>query len=161
MERLGAALAAPTRALAASDTQAGSGRAPADLAVLILAAFTATRVARLVKAGWLVVDGTGMDGLHLLLSDLSTTLMAPLLFVAASGLLVTILAGRHRAVASDFDLACVAAVPVAAIRPVIELTARLGLATPTLATAATWLSYAWAAALTVLAVRQARRRGAR
>lgn len=156
VERLGAALVAPTRALAASETSDGSGRAPADLAVLILAAFMATRLPLLVKVGWLVSDGTGMDGVHLLLADLSGALMAPLLFVVVAGMAVTILAGRRRSTASDFDLACIAAVPLGAIPPLVQLAARLGVASPLLASAATWIAYGWGGALTVLAVRQAR-----
>jgi len=161
MERLGAALVAPARALAASETGAGSGRAPADLAVLILAAFMASRVPRLVKAGWLVVDGAGLDGVHMLLAELSGTLMAPLLFVVAGGIVVSVLAGQRRSMAADFDLACVAAVPLAAMPPLVELAGRLGAASPAVAAAATWLSYAWGSVLIGLAVRQARRRAPR
>ena len=161
MERLGAALVAPTRALAASETSAGAGRAPADLAVLILAGFMATSLPRLVKAGWLVADGAAMDGVHLFLADLSGALMAPLLFVIVSGLAVTVLAGRRRSTAADFDLACVAAVPLAAIPAVVQLAYRIGAASPGLLTAANWAGYAWGGALVALAVRQARRRRSR
>ncbi len=158
VERLGGALVAPARALAASDTSGGAGRAPADLAVLILAAFMATRLPHLVKAGWLVVDGSGMDGLHLLLADLSGTLMAPLVFVVIGGLAVTVLAGPRRSVAADFDLACVAAVPLGAIPPLVQLAGRLGASSSLLMVVATWAGYAWGGALVALAVRQARRR---
>jgi hypothetical protein len=158
IERLGAALAAPTRALAASETSAGTGRAPADLAVLILAAFMASHLPLLVKIGWLVKDGTGMDGVHLLLADLSAALMTPLLFVVVAGIAVTVLAGQRRQTASDFDLACVAAVPLAAVPPLVQLAARFGVAAPLLSSAATWLAFGWGGALAVLAVRQARMR---
>jgi hypothetical protein len=158
MERLGAALAAPSRAMAMSETSAGSGRAPADLAVLILAGFMASRLSRMVKAGWLVSDGSGIDGVHMLLAELSSTLMAPLVFVVAAGVAISLLAGERRSMAADFDLACVAAVPLAAVPPLGHLIARLGPASPALFLAATWLSYAWGAGLLVLAVRQARRR---
>ena len=158
MERLGAALVAPTRALAASETGAGSGRAPADLAVLILAGFMASRLARMAKAGWLVADGSGIDGVHMLLAELSGTLMAPLVFVVAGGVAVAMLAGPRRSLAADFDLACIAAVPLAAVPPVMHLALRLGLSSPTVFAAASWASYAWGAGLLVLAVRQARRR---
>jgi hypothetical protein len=158
MERLGAALVAPVRALAASDTGPGAGRAPADLAVLVLAGFIATRLPHLVKAAWLAVDGSGMDGVHLLLADLSGTLMAPLVFVVIGGLAVTVLAGGRRRMAADFDLACVAAVPLGAIPPLVQLASRLGATSPGVMVAASWASYAWGGALVALAARQARRR---
>lgn len=158
IERLGAALAAPTRAMATSESSAGSGRAPADLAVLILAGFMASRLSRMVKAGWLVADGSGIDGVHMLLAELSSTLMPPLVFVVAAGVAVSLLSGGRRSMASDFDLACIAAVPLAAVPPLVHLIARLGLVSPSLFIAATWASYAWGAGLVVLAVRQARQR---
>ena len=158
MERLGAALVAPTRALAASDSEAGAGRAPADLAVLVLAGFMAVSLPRLVKAGWLVVEGAAMDGVHMILADLSGALMAPLVFVVVAGAALTVLAGRHRSTAADFDLACVAGVPLAAIPPLVQLAHRLGAGGPLLATAATWTAYGWGGALVALGIRQARRR---
>ena len=161
IERLGAALAAPTRAMEASETSEESGRAPADLAVLILAGFMASHVARMVRAGWLMADGSGIDGVHMLLTELSTTLMAPLTFVVVGGIAVAALAGQHRSIAADFDLACVAGVPLAAVPPVAHLLGRLGLGSPALFLVASWVSYAWGAALLVLAIRQARRRAPR
>jgi hypothetical protein len=159
LERLGAALVMPARAMAASDTSGGSGRAPADLAVLILAGFMASRLPRLVKAGWLAADGAAMDGAHMLLADLSAQLMAPLLFVVIGGVALTIAAGRRRSLAADFDLACVAAVPLGAIPPLLHLASRLGAdMSADLLAAATWTSYAWGAALLIVAQRQARRR---
>jgi hypothetical protein len=161
MERLGAALATPNRAMAASETSEASGRAPADLAVLILAGFMASHVARMVRAGWLVADGSGIDGVHMLLTELSTTLMAPLTFVIAGGIAVAAFAGHRRSIAADFDLACVAAVPLAAVPPLMHLVGRLGLGSPALFAVGSWVSYAWGAALLVLAIRQARRRAPR
>jgi hypothetical protein len=161
MERLGAALATPNRAMAASETSEASGRAPADLAVLILAGFMASHVARMVRAGWLVADGSGIDGVHMLLTELSTTLMAPLTFVIAGGIAVAAFAGHRRSIAADFDLACVAAVPLAAVPPLMHLVGRLGLGSPALFAVGSWMSYAWGAALLVLAIRQARRRAPR
>ena len=158
MERLGAALAAPRTALARSETEGGSGRAPADLAVLILAGFMASRLERLVKAAWLAIDGAGVDGVHMLLADLSGALMTPLIFVVVGGFTVTLAAGQRRSLASDFDLACIAAVPIAAFPPLVQLITRLEMASPALVTAANWASYLWSAAILVLAAQQARRR---
>ncbi len=158
MERLGAALAAPRLALARSETAGGAGRAPADQAVLILAGFMASRLERLGRAGWLAIDGAGVDGVHMLLADLSRALMTPLLFVVVGGFTVTLAAGRRRSLAADFDLACIAAVPIAAIPSLMALAARLGMSSPALVEAASWASYLWSAAILVLAAQQARRR---
>lgn len=158
LERLGAALAAPTRALAAAEAPAGSGRAPADLALLLLAGFAATHVVALTRAGWLVVDGAAMDAVRMILSDLSATLFAPIVFVLIGGVAITVLAGHRRAPAADFDLACVAAVPLGAGMAVVELLARAGLGAWSVRQGVSAVSYLWGAALLVLAVRQTRRR---
>ena len=158
LERLGAALAAPTRALAAAETPDGSGRAPADLALLLLAGFMATHVVALTRAGWLVVDGAAMDAVRMILSDLSATLFAPILFVLIGGVAVTVLAGHRRAPAADFDLACVAAVPLGGAMAVIELLSRAGLGAWSVRQAVSAASYLWGAGLLVLAIRQSRRR---
>jgi hypothetical protein len=161
MERLGAALAAPARAMAASESSDDSGRQPADLAVLILAGFMASNLDRMVRAGWLLADGSGIDGVHMLLAELSAALMAPLVFVVAGGIAVTLVAGRRRSLAADFDLACVAGVPLAAVPQLLQLIGHVGLWSPPLFAVAVWLSYGWGAALLVLAARQARRRAPR
>jgi len=158
MERIGAALVAPTRALAASETESGSGRAPADLGFLILVGFAAAHLPLLVKAGWLVADGSAMDGLRLVLNQLSWVLMPLLVFVVVAGIATTLLAGTRRSIANDFDLACVAAVPLGAIPPLVELADRLGASAPTVKFAGFWLANGWGGALVVLAVWQARRR---
>jgi hypothetical protein len=158
LERLGAALAAPGRALALAETPAGSGHAPADLALLLLAGFAATHVVALTRAGWLAVDGSAMDAVRMVLSDLSAALFAPILFVLVGGVAVTVLAGHRRAPAADFDLACVAAVPLAAVAALVELGARAGMTSWSLKQSGSALSYLWGTVLLALAVRQARRR---
>ena len=158
VERLGAALAAPALALGHADSEQGGGRAPADLAVLILVGFTATHLEPLGRAAWLVVDGDAMSAVHALLGLLADALRAPLLFVAIGGILVTIAAGRRRQLAGDFDLACVAAVPIGAMAVVFELAGRAGVPLPLARHGGTAVGLAWGALLLVLAARQARRR---
>jgi hypothetical protein len=158
VERLGAALAAPGLAMEHAGSEHGQGRPPADLAVLVLVGFTASHLEPLVRAGWLLVDGQGMGAVHSLLGMLSRVLWAPLLFVAAGGALVTGLAGSRRSIGADFDLACVAAVPIEASAILVELAARAGLSMRGARDVATSIGIAWGAALLVLAVRGARRR---
>src|SRR5690606_2888313 len=152
--RLGAALAAPR--LAMEHAERRDGHAPADLAILVLVGFTATHLEHLVRAGWLVADGDGMGAFAAVGTPLGAALPAVILFGLAGGLVVTGLAGRRRAIASDFDLACVAAVPIGATAIAGALAARAGLWPHWLD--ASWLGLAWSAGLITLAVRTARGR---
>lgn len=158
IDRLGAALVAPVRAMSRADSSGGAGRAPADLGVLVLVGFTAANLVPLTRAGWLMVSGEGMSAVHVLLAHLSDWLRAPLVCAVAAGLVVTVAAGRRRSIGADFDLGCVAGVPLATVALLGELAVRAG-AHPALAgRAALGAGAMWSAALVVLAVRQARRR---
>ena len=160
VDRLGAALAAPVAALEGAERPSPSGRAPSDLAVLVLAGFAATHLVGITRAGWMLVDGDGTGAIDALLSQLSDAVRAPLVFVLGGGLLDTLLAGKRRAPATDFDLACIAAVPLAASAVLVQLLARLGVASTGLERAAVALGCAWGAVLLLVALRQARRREA-
>jgi hypothetical protein len=144
IDRLGAALVAPVRAMARADSAGGAGRAPADLAVLVLVGFTAANLLPLTRAGWLMVAGDGMSAVHVLLAHLSDWLRAPLVCAVAAG--------------ADFDLGCVACVPLAATALAGELAARAGAHPPLVARVALVAGAAWSAALALVAMRQARRR---
>lgn len=160
IDRLGAALVAPLAALEAAEKPTPAGRAPGDLAVLVLAGFAATHLVSITRAGWMLVDGDGTGAVDTLLGQLSEAVRAPLLFVLGGGLLILLLAGRRRAPAIDFDLACVAAVPLAALAVALELLARFGVGSPALARGGLAVGIAWGAVLLLLALRQARRREA-
>jgi hypothetical protein len=161
IDRLGAALVAPVRAMSRADSAAGAGRAPADLAVLVLVGFTAANLAPLVRVGWLLVDGEAMSAVHILLARLSDWLRAPLVCAVVAGVFITLTAGRRRALGADFDLACVACVPLAALVIPGELVARAGVHPALAGRAALAVGLAWSAALVLVAVRQARRRAAK
>ena len=158
IDRLGAALVAPVRAMTRADSSGGAGRAPADLGVLVLVGFTAANLVPLTRAGWLMVGGEGMSAVHVLLAHLSDWLRAPLVCAVLCGVLVTVAAGRRRSVGADFDLGCVACVPLAAMALVGELVARAGVPPALAARAALGAGAAGGAALVVVAIRQARRR---
>ena len=158
IDRLGAALVAPVRAMARADSPRGAGRAPADLGVLVLVGFTAANLLPLTRAGWLLVGGEGMSAVHVLLAHLSDWLRAPLACAVVSGVAVTLAAGRRRSIAADFDLGCVASVPLAAVALLGELAARAGVQPALAGRVALGAGAGWSAALVVLAVRQTRRR---
>ncbi len=160
VDRLGAALVAPIAALEGAEKPSPPGRAPSDLAVLVLAGFAATHLIGITRAAWMLVDGDGTGAIDTLLSQLSDAVRAPLVFVLGGGLLITLLAGKRRTPATDFDLACIAAVPLAASAVALQLLARLGVGSPGLDRAALALGCAWGAVLVLFALRQARRREA-
>ena len=160
VDRLGAALVAPAAALEAAEKPTPPGRAPGDLAVLVLAGFAATHLVSITRAGWMLLDGDGTGSIDMLLGELSDAVRAPLVFVLGGGLLVLLLAGRRRSPAIDFDLACIAAVPLGLGAVLVQLAGRLGLAAAGLERAALVVGCAWGAVILLLAVRQARRREA-
>ena len=158
VDRLGAALAAPASALEAAEKPTPAGRAPGDLAILILAGFAATHLVPITRAGWMLIDGDGTGAVDTLLTQLSEAVRAPLMFVLGGGLLVMLLAGKRRAAATDFDLACIAGVPLGLVAVLIQLFARMGVASPGLDRAALVVGCLWGGAILLLALRQARRR---
>jgi hypothetical protein len=160
VDRLGAALVTPLAALEAAERPTPPGRAPGDLAVLILAGFAATHLVSITRAGWMLVDGDGTGAVDTLLSQLSDAVRAPLVFVLGGGLLIMLLAGKRRSAATDFDLACIAGVPLGVMAVALQLLSRLGVASLALETAALATGCAWGAVLLLLALRQARRREA-
>ncbi len=160
IDRLGAALVAPVAALEAAEKPAPAGRAPGDLAVLVLAGFAATHLVTITRAGWMLVDGDGTGAIDTLLTQLSDAVRAPLVFVLAGGLLLLLLAGKRRSAAIDFDLACIAAVPLGLVAVLIQLLGRAGFYPPGIERAALAIGCAWGAVILLLAVRQARRREA-
>ncbi len=160
---MGAALAAPRRALRAADTSGADGKASGDVAVLLAMAFVAVYARELTAAAWIgSLEGVQV-GVSLLLTTMSQALAMKLvvLFVAAIGL--TVMVGRHRSFGRDFDLACVAFIPLITV----ELAASLVLAGSNLLsvglgelfhTATAVAGYGWAGAVLLLSWEQARQR---
>lgn len=166
VERLGAALVAPPRALAAAEASADAdaGRAAAktgsDATLLIALGVVAASTREVVAALWLLAAGSVMDGLGLLVGILAQAAAMDLAFLFVAGLVITIAAGRKRSFGRDLDLAFVAYVPIAFVR----LAAELGLAltgwplTPAAKQAVAVLAYGWAGIVLVLGWRAARTR---
>jgi thiol-disulfide isomerase/thioredoxin len=158
--RSGLALARPRAALALADDPAQSGRAGTDLAVLLLIAVVAVHLRSIVSTIWLaaVVDlGIGLRALAGVVSDSVMMTLAWLLIGAA---LIWIFAGRRRTLGRDFDLACVAVVPIVVVEIVADLVVRaLDLDPPAWAQ---WViagvGFTWASVLILLGVVQARGR---
>ena len=158
IDRLGAALVAPVSALERAEKPTPLGRAPGDLAVLVLAGFAATHLVSITRAGWMLIDGDGTGSIDMLLGELSDAVRVPLVFVLVGGLLVLLLAGKRRSPATDFDLACIAAVPIGMTAVLVQLLARVGLQPAGIERAALAVGVAWGAVILALAVRQVRRR---
>jgi thiol-disulfide isomerase/thioredoxin len=168
VERIGAALVAPRRALAAAEAASGSeqgggaARTGSDVAVLIALSVVAASTREVLAALWLVFAGSIRDGIGVLISILSRAAAMDLVFLLVAGAVITILAGRRRSLGRDLDLAFVAYVPIAFVR----LAAELGLAvtgaplTGVVQRSVALLAYGWAGVILILAWRTARARSA-
>lgn len=166
VERIGAALVAPRRALAAADAASGdaqgggAARTGSDVALLIALSVVAASTREVLAALWLVFAGSVTDGIGVLMSILSRAAAMDLVFLLVAGVAITLLAGRGRALGRDLDLAFVAYVPIAFVR----LAAELGLAltgwpvTGVVQRSVALLAYGWAGAILLLACTTARAR---
>jgi hypothetical protein len=160
VERVGAALVAPRAALAEADEPHSAGTAGSDVAALIGLVFAATYTREIVIAVWLGAVESIRVGAQALAGTLARAVAWDLavLFIAAFALTVT--AGGKRAMGRDFDLACVAFIPLLTVRLGTELITRLGdiRLSEGMESAVGVLGYGWAAAVLVLAWGCARRR---
>jgi thiol-disulfide isomerase/thioredoxin len=160
LTRFGLALARPRAALALADDPDESGRAGTDLVLLLLLAVGAVHLRSIVSTIWLAVvidPGLGLRALGGVIGSSVTTTLAWLLIGAAS---IWVAAGRRRSLGRDFDLACVAVVPIVVVEIVADLVVRaLDLDPPPWAQ---WViagvGFTWASALILLGVIQARGR---
>jgi hypothetical protein len=157
VDRVGAALVAPRRALA--DAEAGRGGLP-DAVLLLVLKLVCTETQALVVGLWSFVAVGPVVALRALLAHLSGALGTDLVLLVAGGAAVTLLAGRRRNPSRDFDLAAVAWIPVLAVDTIASLAARLaGVEVGPRAAAALWLvALGWMALVLVLAVATARGR---
>jgi hypothetical protein len=168
VERIGAALVAPGRAMAAADgagADAAAGQGPpartgGDVAVLVVLGFVAIHAPAVTAALWVALADSPGAGLTALAGVFSRAVGPQLLFLLCAGLIVTALAGSRRSVGRDYDLAFVAYVPLL----VVEAAATLALAlagadgSETARRLVGVVAYGWAGAVLVVAVRCARRR---
>lgn len=160
IDRVGAALVAPRRALAVADTEAGAGRAGSDAALLILLGFIALYTNEVIVGTWLIKTEGLRVGFTALAGSLSRAISNQLVVLFVAGLSLTIAAGRRRSFGRDFDLACVALVPYLVTNFAAQMLSRaFGFALAnTLADGVTGVALAWAAFVWFRALQQARRR---
>jgi hypothetical protein len=142
--------------MAAADTPEAAGRAPADLALVILAAFVAVHLDAVVRGGWLIGAGEIGDGLGLILGRLGQALQAPLIALVVGVVAITAAAGKKRSLGADSDLACVAFVPAVVVAVAGALIGALVDGPAALGIAFQAAALAWYAIAVVLAISRAR-----
>jgi len=157
--RVGLAIAHPRAALAAADVPGAAGRAGNDLLIAILVAMIAVHARELVAAAWLAGEIDLGLGLRAAMDAVSRGLTVPLAALAIAAAACWLAAGRRRALGRAFDLGCVAVIPLIFVELAASLAiAALGLRVPGWASwAITGAGAAWGAAVTALAIAQARR----
>src|SRR5262245_52915368 len=160
VDRIGAALVSPRRALEAADR--GEGGMPDAMWLLILK-IVCTETPLLFSALWGVVVRGPQAVIAALLAHLGTVLGWDLILLALAGFAITIGAGARRDMTRDFDMAAVAWVPVLAVGRVAMLFLRVFEIQLTSAgqTVLRVIALSWMLGVCALAVRHARRRPAR
>ncbi len=157
LARIGAALAAPRLALAASDGPDGQGRSSSDITLLLLLAVVAIKTELFAIAGWMLSDCDYHGAFTVLMVGAREHLIVPICILLVGSIALSLVAGRRRSLARDFDLVCVALTPLVVLEVLNALALRAGvdLHSPIVA-----VGYGWALSLFVLAVVTARARGA-
>lgn len=155
VHRIGAALVAPKLALAASDSQAGRGRASSDIALLLLLALIARETHLFVTAAWMLVDGEWAGAFTVLASGAQKYLLVGVVLLLGGTVGLSILAGRRRSIPDDFDLVCVTLIPLVVLELANALLFELGV---NLHPVGAIVGYAWFALLWVLSYLQTRNR---
>lgn len=153
--RIGAALVAPRLALRESDSPAGQGRASSDITGLLLLAIVALKAERFGIAGWMVRDGDFGGAFTVVMVGAREHLIMPILLLLAGSVALSLLAGRRRSFARDFDLTCVSLTPLVVLEVLHAILAHAGL---DVHLAAVVVGYTWFAGILVLAFLQTRRR---
>lgn len=111
-ERWGAALLFPSKAFRWSERCQGAGQAPVDLVILWLLGVVAIQSDALLRGWFVASEGNFGASLTLWLHVLTKELSAPLLILFVMSLLLWLVSGQGRNLGKDFDLVCVAFVPV-------------------------------------------------
>ncbi|MCP4443730.1 MAG: hypothetical protein GY811_00095 [Myxococcales bacterium] len=153
--RIGAALVAPVLALRISDSPAGRGCSSSDITLLLLLAVVALKTELFATAGWMLRDGDYSEALTVLMVGSRELLIMPIILLLGGSVLLSLLAGRRRSLARDFDLVCVALTPLVVVELVHALIALAGV---DVHFASVIVGYTWSAALLLLALGQARQR---
>ncbi len=158
IDRVGQALAAPRRAMARTDQEGGGA---SDALALLLVKLICVELPALVVAGWAMLLGGFDQGLRLVGIRMRAALSMDVVLILIGGVLVTLAAGRARRPARDFDLACVAWIPVWLVDGAASLAANaLGVTVPVWARYALWsAALLWMGALLGAAVVTTRSRG--
>jgi len=152
LARIGAALVAPR--VAARAAARFPGKTGTDAAILIVLVFAVAHTDTAVSSLWTMAAGDVLGGLISLATSLTHAATRDVLFLLIAGASVFVFSGKGRSLGRDFDLACVAYVPIAAV----ALTSNVGLQiagvvpAPWMASMLAWVAYAWAAAIAVIAV---------
>jgi hypothetical protein len=155
VDRVGAALVAPKLALGASDSPAGRGRASSDIALLLLIALIARETHLFVTAGWMLKDGEWAGALTVLATGAQKYLVVGVILLLGGTIALSILAGRQRSIADDFDLVCVALIPLVVLELANALLFAFGI---NLHPVGIVIGYGWFAILWVLSWLQTRTR---
>ena len=158
LQRIGAAYAAPVRAFQCSQSADGRGRAPNDLALLLVFGFALARTAEIITAALMAADGDLGPAAQGLLALAAHDFSMPLLFVFISGIGLTVLAGKRRRPGSDFDMACIASVPLVGVQLLAIAVAGVAPAATAAARVAAMAAYGWAIVLVALAYLEIRKR---
>jgi thiol-disulfide isomerase/thioredoxin len=156
--RIGGAVAAPRAALAVADREGEAGRAGTDLFVVLVIGVLAIHLRALVAAGWLAAAVDAGLGLRATIDVIAGAATTPLAILLIAAVVIWAGAGTRRAIGRDFDLACVVVIPLIVVEVIATLVARAAdLRVPSgVGLALTIASWGWVAALTALAIRQAR-----
>ncbi len=148
---------APQVAARAAATNAG--KTGTDAAILIFLVFAVAHTDTLVASLWMMVAGDWMGGLVSLATSLTHAASRDVLFLVIAGAAIFVASGKGRSLGRDFDVACVAYVPIATVALVSNLVFQITsvMPSPHVASALGWLAYGWAAVVAVVAVAANRR----
>jgi thiol-disulfide isomerase/thioredoxin len=157
--RIGAAVVRPRAALAIAGDRRHAGRSGSDLLLAIIVLLVATQLRAIVTAAWLGVTVDGSLGARAFVQTLTDTLVVDLGFLVVGAVAIYVASGDKRDLGRAFDFACVAALPLLLVDLAASVVVYAGeLTVPrTVMWILSFISYAWTAALIVLACVEARR----
>ncbi len=160
VDRVGRALVSPRRALAGADAGRRDAPGAPDALLLVLLKLVCGEARFFVAAARAIPRfGIGVAW-NAFTARLQAAIGMDLVLILAGGLAVTLLAGRKRSPARDFELGCVAWMPVLAVDVVASLATSLAgwQVSPTVASVIWVVALTWMAALVGLSVVIARQR---